>query len=74
MNVAKNVLGEKRWLKPRYSTWENPENTYWKDGILNFTDPSDKKGVMIDHIFFKDNKPHKIELSTPRFDVHLKNQ
>ena len=72
INVAKNVLGEKRWSKPKYSTWENPENSYWKDGILNFTDPSDKKGVMIDHIFFKDNKPHEIEYSTPRFDVHLK--
>ena len=72
INVAKNVLGEKRWSKPKYSTWENPENSYWKDGILNFTDPSDKKGVMIDHIFFKDNKLHEIEYSTPRFDVHLK--
>ena len=72
INVAENVLGEKKWSKPRYSTWENPENSYWKDEILNFTDPSNKKGKMIDHIFFKVNKPHKIEHSTPSFDVHLK--
>ena len=58
-NCAEELLGKQEWLTPKYTTWENPENTFGQSGLI------------LDHIFRRVNIPGKITVRTSRFDVPL---
>ena len=62
-NCALEFLGEKDWKLPKYTTWENPSNTYKHEGEV--------EPLISDHIFRKANALQTLKVKTVGFKVPI---